>query len=270
MKKNANRDFKRILTIADLHCGHRVGLTPPKYWSKLPDEKYFWIQKELWETFVEFVEPLKPIDILFLNGDGIEGKGTRSGATELIQADRHKQVDMAVEAVEWIGASQKVLSYGTPYHVETEEDFESQLAKELGAIEIGAQVWPQINGITFDLKHQSEGTSNIPHGKGTPLSKERLWNVLWSEHEAQPKSDIIIRSHCHFAFDCGEPHWHAFYTPALQGAGTKYGGRRRSGIVHFGILYFDVKNKGVNLQDRVKWKYRIAFVKSQRQKVLSL
>ena len=268
MKKK--RDFKRILTIADLHCGHRVGLTPPKYQSKLPAEKYFYIQHELWQAFESFVTPLKPIDILCINGDAIEGKGPKSGGTELIAPGRDKQIEIAKAVVDWIDAPVILMTYGTPYHVGTQEDWEGSLAIQIDALKIGAQIWPEVNGIVFDLKHQSESGSSIPHGKGTPLSKERLWNMLWAEHDAQPKSDIIIRSHCHYAFDCGEPHWHAFYTPALQGAGTKYGGRRRSGIVHFGILYFDVYKKGETLQEKVRWDFRTIFVKSQKKKVIKL
>ncbi|MHC4752420.1 MAG: hypothetical protein ACYTFW_21415 [Planctomycetota bacterium] len=264
------RDFKRILVISDLHCGHRVGLTMPDYWSKLPAEKYYYIQSQLWEAFAEFVESLQPIDILFVNGDCTDGKGSKSGATELIQTSLFKQGEMAAEVIKWIAAEKVVMTYGTPYHVGTEDDIESQIAKDVGAVKIGAQVWPEVNGVVFDLKHQAESGSSIPHGKGTPLSKERLWNLLWAEHDAQPKSDILIRSHCHYAFDCGEPHWHAFFTPALQGAGTKYGGRRRSGIVHFGVLHIDVQNKGENVQDKVSWAYHTLFVESQKSKVLSL
>lgn len=264
------RDFKRILVIADLHCGHRVGLTMPKYWSKLPEEKYFWIQKELWEAFDNFLKPLRPIDILFVNGDTIDGKGSRSGSTELLTASQPKQIEMAAAVIDYIDAPDIVMTHGTPYHTGTENDWETPLAKEVGAIEIGAQLWPQVNSVTFDLKHQAEGSSSIPHGKGTPLARERLWNVLWAEHKAQPKSDVLIRSHVHYAYFCGEPHWMAILTPALQGAGTKYGGRRKSGIVHFGLTYFDVYKKGETIREKVKWDFKTIFVKSQRSKVLPL
>ena len=265
------RNFKRVLVIADMHCGHRVGLTMPQYWSKLPAEKYFYIQQQLWEEFEKTVDSLRPIDVLFVNGDAVDGKGTKSGSTELIQTSPIKQAEMATEVIEWIGAEKVVMTYGTPYHVGTEDDIESIIARNVGAVEIGAQMWPEINGIIFDLKHQSESGSSIPHGKGTPLSKERLWNVLWAEHDAQPKSDILIRSHTHYSFFCGEPHWLAVFTPALQGAGTKFGGRRRSGIVHFGVTHFDIQETGNNLQDKVTWKFHTPmFVESQRSRVLKL
>jgi hypothetical protein len=242
----------------------------PQYWSKLPEEKYYYIQMQLWQAFESFVESIKPIDILFVNGDSIDGKGYRSGSTELLTSARPKQIEMAGAVIDWIGANDVVMTHGTGYHTGSDDDWETPLAKDVGAIEIKSQVWPRVNGITFDLKHQSESGSSIPHGKGTPLSKERLWNLLWNEHEAQPKSDILIRSHCHYAFHCGEPHWQAFFTPALQGAGTKYGGRRRSGIVHFGVLWHDVYEKGDNLQDKVKWNWKTIFVESQKSRVLEL
>ncbi len=177
---------------------------------------------------------------------------------------------MAAAVIKHIRAPKIAMTYGTPYHAGVDTDYEGNIALEVKAQQIGSQLWPEINGVVFDIKHQAESGSSIPHGKGTPLSKERLWNYLWNEHDAQPKSDILIRSHCHYAFDCGEPHWHAFFTPALQGAGTKYGGRRRSGIVHFGILYFDIKNEGRNIQEKVEWNYKTIFVESQKSKVLTL
>lgn len=254
---------------ADSHCGHRVGLTPPEWQSDAPGGKYLLIQQELWNIFDGWVKQYRPFDFTFYNGDMIDGKGERSGATELITADRDKQVQMGFDVIQHIGCKQIVMTYGTGYHVGNDEDWESILAREVDAIAIKSHEWPKIDGITFDLKHQASGTSSIPHGKATPLGKDKLWNMIWAEYQAQPNADIFIRSHCHYAASFSEPHWLGIFTPALQGAGTKYGGRRCAGIVHFGFTVIDIY-PGENLQDKIRWKWLTAFVPSQRSGVLEL
>ena len=257
--------------LADLHCGHRVGLTPPAWQSDAPGGKYALIQKELWDAYAGWIDALKPIDFLFLNGDTIDGKGERSGGTELITTDRNKQIDMAFDAISYTGVAghNMVASIGTPYHVGEDEDWEVILGDELGVKAIKSHEWPQIDGIVFDLKHQPAGSSGIPHGRAGPIAKDKLWNMIWAEYEAQPSSDVIIRSHLHYASAVTEPHWLGIITPALQGAGTKYGARRCAGIVHFGLTVMDLY-PGDNLQERIRWHWRTVFVQSQRSGVLEL
>lgn len=263
------RPFTRVVVIADLHCGHRVGLTPPAWQSDAPGGKYLLIQQQLWDVYASYIDAVKPIDYLFLNGDSIDGKGERSGGTELITTDRTKQINMAYDCVMYAGCKNIVSTIGTPYHVGEAEDWEVLLGEELGTIATKSHEWPRIDGITFDLKHQSSGSSQIPHGRATPLGREKLWNMIWAEYDAQPRSDIIIRSHVHFAVSFTEPHWIGMFTPALQGAGTKYGARRCSGLVHFGITVIDLY-PGENLQERVRWHWKTTFVQSQRSEVLEL
>lgn len=92
MKK---RPFKRFLIGADLHCSHRVGLTPPRFQSQIKGKKYYKIQNECYDWYAKELETLKPIDIYCLNGDLIDGDGGRSGGTELITTDIREQREMA-------------------------------------------------------------------------------------------------------------------------------------------------------------------------------
>lgn len=254
--------MKRLVVISDLHCGHRVGLTPPKYQTQGHGRKWWYAQCELWDTYCGMIQDLKPIDILCLNGDAIDGKAPRSGASELIVTDRTIQADMACECVEQCSASEYLFTRGTPYHTGIGEDFENQIAKQFNGI-IKDQLWAEIEGVVFDFKHHIGGSS-IPHGKGTPIAKDRLWNFLWTEHDEQPKSDVLIRSHVHwFHFD-GDEDWMGLTTPALQGAGTKYGARRCSGKVNFGVTKFDVEN------GKYEWSTKIVHVESQKAKLIKL
>jgi hypothetical protein len=264
------RQYKRVVVLADLHCGHRIGLTPPAYHqrdlaaSDKKEAKYFKAAIELWYEFENTINSLKPIDILLINGDAITGKEIRSGGTELIATDRNRQAEIAKECINFCEAGKILMTFGTPYHGGVAEDWEELVAEKVDAIEIKSQLFADINGVVFHLKHKV-GASSIPHGKGTPLAKERLSNLLWAEHGEEPRVDVFIRSHVHYCFDVGEPEWRAIITPALQGKGSKYGSRICQGIVHFGLIHFDVYNNG-----EYYWKPHIARVDSQKAKVIKL
>ena len=226
---------KRVVVCGDFHCGHRVGLTPPAYQNEE-------VQGELWGAFEDMIEPLRPIDILVVNGDLIDGKGKRSGGTELITADRSEQAEMATVCIEYVDAAEVYLTFGTPYHVGRSEDWEAEVAKYISA-PIEDQLWLDVYGTIFDIKHFI-GASSVPHGRHTTIARDRLWNILWAEMGQQPKADILIRSHVHYHNYCGGASWVAMTTPALQGLGSKFGARIPSGTVDFGIVVFDVDEDG--------------------------
>jgi len=256
---------KKVVVIADLHSGHRTGLTPPDYQNAYPDKRYTDLQVKLWKEFTRMVDKQKPVDILIVNGDAIDGRGERSGGTELITTDRNIQCDMAIDAINYVEAGKIFMLSGTGYHTgNSGEDWEEQIAKRVNAVAFEDHLWLDINGIVFDVKHHIVNTS-VPYSKGTQISKDRLWNLLWTEFEEQPKSDVLIRSHIHNFFFCGEDNWLGVITPALQGAGTKYGARRRSNTVHFGIVYFDVGDNS-NLQ----WGWDIIRGKHQKAEAIKV
>jgi predicted MPP superfamily phosphohydrolase len=263
---------KRVVVISDLHCGHQVGLTPPNWqyhydesepetWNSKPAKT----QRAVWSYYIDAINRLKPIDILIVNGDAVDGKGEKSGGTELITSDRRKQADMAVYAIKQAKAKKIVMTFGTPYHTGTGEDWEDSIASEVKAEKIGGHEWYDINGVKFDVKHKVS-SSSVPHARMTPLAKEKLWNQVWhAEHELQPESDVIIRSHVHFHCFCGGPNWLAMSTPALQGFGSKFGARQCAGLVHVGLIKFDVTSK----TDR-PWEAYIANLPSQKVEAYKL
>jgi len=135
------------------------------------------------------------------------------------------------------------MTYGTAYHTGDVEDWENYVARDLDA-KIGSHEWFDIYGVVFDFKHKV-GSSSIPHGRGTAIAKEKLWNQMWALRDEQPNADVIVRSHVHYSFMVGEPgNWLGLTTPALQAAGTKYGGRQCSNTVDLGVVVFDVYPDG--------------------------
>jgi hypothetical protein len=232
--------MKRAVIISDLHCGHRAGLVPPD-WQQNPEKsKYGEIQKIIYDKYLDSVRRFSPVDVLIVNADAIDGKGERSGGTELLVPDRGDQVSMAEVAIKEWGAKKIILTYGTPYHVGEEDDWEAILAKSLGA-EIHSHAWPEIDGVVFDVKHKTP-SSVIPHGRYTGPSRERLWNLIWAERDLQPKARVFIRSHVHYFSYSGDSRHLVMTTPALELPSTKYGARQCTGTVDVGLVVFDCEN----------------------------
>lgn len=255
------RSFKRTLATGDWHCGHQVGLSPPKYHTPTTDDhkyvKLATVRRDVWKWFEEALAPWMPIDNLILNGDALDGPGDRSGGTELITPDRKVQCDIAMGVIEFIDPTVIRMTFGTPYHTGTKEDWEDIIADAAGA-KIGSHEWYEINGKIFDCKHKI-GSSQIPHGRLTPLAREILWNRMWYSRGQQPKADVLLRSHDHYYEQCDHDGCLGFILPALQGFGSKFGARQCSGTVDIGFTIIDVYDNG-----EIEWKTKLAEIEITR------
>ena len=250
---------KTVLVLSDFHCGHLVGLTPPSRHSIYTGSnkvllKFEQVRQQLWDMFSKIIKSLGVIDVLIVNGDLIEGKGSRSGGTELITTDRFQQADMAAEIIRFIKPKKVAITYGTPYHTGDEEDFEKVIVKELRdgsnkykpeSISLASHLYLNINGVKFDCKHHI-ASSSVPYGRTTAISRENLWNLVWADttNGSVPRSDVFIRSHVHYHVYSGDSQKLCMTTPALQGLGTKFGSRKCSGVVDWGVVVFNVTDKG--------------------------
>lgn len=245
-KKRKEPEPKRVVVIADMHCGHQAGLTHPDfnptYPRGSPGFKLSVKRRLFWKYYSDTLAALKPVDVLVVNGDCVDGKGPRSGGTQLITADRNEQAEMAAAAILEAGAEKIFMSYGTPYHTGMSEDWEDAVAKLVNAEKISGNDWLDVNGLVINYRHYV-GRSSIPHGRYTPVARERLWNLLWAEWGEYPKAHVIVRSHVHYFAHCGGFGWLGLTTPALIGYGDKYGTRQCSGTVDFGLISFDVKSQ---------------------------
>jgi len=231
-----------VLT-GDAHCGHLAGLTPPQWWIG-EGSKTGQIQRELWGYFSKWAEQFKGVDGFIHNGDAIDGKGQASGGTELLTTDRRVQGRMAAQAFAMFGAKKYLMTYGTPYHTGKEEDWEQNVADILQCPIHGNHFFsPSGSNVVVHLKHKI-GSSTIPHGRHTAVAKDKLWLDIWHEAQNWPKANMIVRSHVHYWNYCGGPGWTAMTLPALCGAASKYGSRQCSGVVDFGIVWFEIDEKG--------------------------
>jgi len=245
---------RRVLVISDFHSGHVLGLTHPGYDFTSGHKTmtaHHVVRRTIWNWYKDTVTRLKP-DIVIMNGDAIDGKGEKSGGTELLTLDRDEQCEMAIAGLRAIPRRPKFfMSYGTGYHTGNMEDWEDVIAREIQAEKIGAEDTIDVNGLLINYRHHI-GRSGIPHGRHTAIAREKLWNLLWAERGEYPKADVIIRSHVHYYDGAFGADWVGFTTPALQGYGSKYGGRVVTGTVHVGLVYLDVWAK-----DKFTWKAEI-------------
>jgi len=245
---------KRVVVVSDFHCGHRVGLTPPQYQMAPQNaERRKWAnaQKNLWNFYAKVIDSLKPIDVMICNGDLIDGHGERSCGMEVAFPNCQEQSEIAVECILYAKPKSVVMTRGTDYHTGQAEEWEDTIACDVGARKVGNHEWLDVNGLVFDCKHHV-GSSQIPHGRHTAIARDRMWSQIWAERGQAPKSDIIIRSHVHYFSYCGGEDWLGMTTPALQGLGGRYGSKRLSGTVDFGLVHFDVdKNGGYTWQAHV-------------------
>lgn len=241
---------KRVVVVADFHSGHLFGLTPPGWWirgskSNVRASKIHDFQRHLWGFYEKAINELKPIDTLLVCGDAIDGKGERSGGIEQLTTNRHEQALMAASAIDIAEAKKVRLFRGTRYHTGRDEDFEDTIVQSAKCqdVAIGDHDWFECNGQTLDVRHKV-GSSSIPHGRHTPVARERLWNLIWnSDDERQPKATIIIRAHVHFYGYCGGPDWLGVTCPALC-YNSSFGKRDCSGLVDIGLLVFDFNDDG--------------------------
>ena len=180
--------MKRLVFLGDMHCGNRFGLTPPTWQYQETDGFYAKVaqfQRELWSWYTKTIDYLKPIEALIDNGDSIDGKGTKSGGTELFEMDRIRQVDIAYECLKYADAKTYRVINGTPYHVGQDEDFEYILASKLNGRYSNHDNF-ECEGVRFDVKH-FVGNSSVPYGRSTAIQKEETWIAL--KHERDKKAN---------------------------------------------------------------------------------
>ena len=229
------------MVIGDLHCGSLCGLTPPGWMvSRQRSRFYHDLQQEMWDNYMDILSHFGDVDDLVVNGDVIDGKGTRSGGTEMITSDMFEQTRIATEALSQIRCKNIYFTYGTAYHTASEggEDFDQLVASNFNA-NIYDELDLNAGGVVFNIRHKIGASSN-PSSRAMPVGKARLWDALRSIRNDDQPADVYIRSHVHYFCFCGESKWTAFTIPALQASNTKYGARQCIGITDWGMCLFKV------------------------------
>lgn len=269
MQKKTQTTSKKILAISDLHAGSMVGLTPPAWQvhettHKTRRNKFASLQSIAWEWYVQELKKIGKVDICFVLGDCIDGQDKKGAGAGQITTDLEEQAEMAIEALRWIKAKKYVFVYGSNYHVASEGiDIENYIASSLGGT-IGNHEFVDVNGVVFNLKHKC-GRTSIPHGKGTLLHKQKLWEQMWSEYKDFPRSDVLLRGHVHYFYSVQDSKYLMMTCPCLKTLGDRYGGRNFIDVIDYGMITFDVPENGQFI-----WTAHIANFETQKQKVRKL
>jgi hypothetical protein len=236
---------KHGATISDIHSGHKFGLCLPENWvpeSNDPVKKKIRLwQMETYSWFKKKSQEVGHLDVLAVNGDGCEGDGIRSGATELWTSDRLEQAKAAVKLIRHFDFKKAIIIEGTNSHTGTAEQYEAPIAEALGT-HIQAHAWLEHAGCVLDFKHHI-GSSSVPGAVPPALGREAVWNLMWAEHELQPRAQIFFRSHLHTYHAIIEDEFTAIVTPALQGW-TRYGGTRMSKTISYGFIEWWISDEG--------------------------
>jgi len=263
---------KSIILTGDWHCGGRTGLTMPEYQSNdSPGSEYEYyakIQQAMWFFYSSGIDSIRDkygIDLLVINGDAIDGNGSKNGGGEMLYTDRNIQVKMAEKIARFINPKKCLVIAGTPYHTGQEEDFEATLASNLNA-DFGSHEFVDVNGLIIDCKHKV-GSSGIPHGRHTAIAREALWNLLWNEKGVQPRADVLIRSHVHYHGYCGDSDTLRMTLPAMQ-LWTKYGGRQCSGTIDLGFVHMVVDDTDGDKKPSYSWQAHLLDLKVFKQECI--
>jgi hypothetical protein len=231
--------MKSVVAIGDLHCGHLFGLTPPE-WQV--DGEIGRVQADVWRFYLSALARRKPIHTLIVNGDAIDGKGDKSGGTELITTDRRMQCEIAAEAIRQAGAENIVIIYGTGYHTGNDEDWEAVLADMVDATLVGGHEMISVNETIFDCKHHLSST-RAPYHEFTAMAKEVIDAQRRNRAYGEPMPNVILRSHAHIYAELIKDDVQVIRLPAWQWH-TKFGGRVCGGIVSIGLCWFECEEGG--------------------------
>lgn len=242
-----NTAFKRMIILSDLHCGHRLGLTPPS-WAYKEDSVFTIeakIQRESWNWYVSVInEIIGPrCDVLVVNGDAIDGDSFKNGGTELITTNRIEQAEMVVDCLKVWEYDKLFMVRGTPYHVGKIEQFEDVVASKMGCY-ITDNLNLIFNGKTFNFTHKIGGTS-VFYSKATQVVKAAIANELMSNQYGDRKADVVVRSHLHYYTEYRDSNRIALVTPGLQ-VSSRFGRQQCSNQVgnDFGFVVVDVFDNG--------------------------
>ena len=228
----------KILICNDLHCGHKLGLTPPSAWR----EDLRFQQEPLYEFWASMLEKHGPFDAAIINGDMVDGEGKNDTIGHL-ETNTQKQAEMTAELISMIPCPRDriALTYGTPFHTAGTYSYEDTVAKELGILPPVDTFFGIIDGVRIRARHQI-GRSNIPYGQGTPALKELVREAMEALLEGDERADVVFGAHVHYAFDATLSDLGTVaIVPCLQMPGSVFGRKMASSYydVGFGILETD-------------------------------
>lgn len=266
-----------LLVLSDPHSGHRFGLTPPSWHRQAEAKKIGTFARQTWTLFCDMlkrasdaVEGFSRVAVL---GDIIDGRGERSGGTELLTTSQIEQVSIFTAILGHVKTHCRPnpslwVCNGTAYHTASgSEDWEDCLERDKDVarwfpkcVHVDGHGQADICGTVFDLKHHVG--RNVYWTRGTAMNREHMHNVLWADVGGQDRAHVILRGHVHYFSGIVNRRVLGLTCPCLSW-GSKFGIRRCGDPIDWGIIYFD------NICDgHYDWKADVRFADCQRMKTV--
>lgn len=195
--------MKRVVAIADLHVGSRVGLALPGHGvgEEIRSNIY-----EFWKscTSGKWAAP----DILIIDGDVIDGCNRKEVGLGTWTTNILEQCDEAVKLIKMWNAKKIYVIRGSDYHVQNGNiPAEELVARDLKAegynpdadMKTGWHLYLTVDEITFHISHKV-GVSKVFQYKTTATAKEMLYaklNDMLRHEMGKYKTNIVLRAHSH-------------------------------------------------------------------------
>jgi len=203
--------MRKILFLADLHCGNIAGIAPPGYRSDAVRE----IQETFWNWYVKELAANAPYDGIFVMGDVVDGEG-KKGTLDTFETNIQRQAEAAALVIQeaHVDPEHIWMVRGTPFHTNGVLEYEDITAKILGCSIKNVQK-REIEGWKVHGKHVAN-RSDIPYGQGTPLLKEldRMEGEAFKESKDAP--DVVARGHVHYETLVRKHFRQVFTCPSLE------------------------------------------------------
>lgn len=245
-----------LVCIGDLHVGSENAICPCPF-KRMDGSTHDGNrqQKALYAAYEGLTKEWAKPDILVVNGDAIEGRARKESGVPCWTVNLTDQLRAAAELVKMWGAGVILVLDGTGYHVDADGcgSLENQLARDVGAKKIGRgeaysanEVFYKVGGLTFHFAH------HLAFGSGwfltTPLAKEMVLAKLNASHKH--KSDVEVRSHCHYFAGVEFTGQKAYLLPCWQ-LQTRYAFRKSAWLVpDIGAVRFKVSNGQLTTEKR--------------------
>ena len=203
--------MRKILFLADLHCGNIAGIAPPGYRSDAVRE----IQETFWDWFTRELEAHGPYDGLFVMGDVVDGEG-KKGTLDTFETNIKRQAEASAEVIRManVPADKIWMVRGTPFHTNGVLEYEDLVADILQCSIKNVQK-RTVEGWKVHTKHVAS-RSDIPYGQGTPLLKELARLESEAFREAKDAPDVVARAHVHYSALVRKHHRQVFTCSCLE------------------------------------------------------
>jgi hypothetical protein len=234
---------KRVVFVADMHCGSAVALSP------YPDSKTQRMLLDLYkQTIAEFGE--RP-DVLICGGDAIDGQDLKGLSTKDPRVNR--QVGDAMELLMMWKPKSVFIVEGTGYHTGSTTAFEQFLSDRINdsgtPCTFHTKLRLRLNGwMKVQVRHQI-GNSSVPYGAHTAPARSLTNQVLNAAVEAREKGapvdwpHLLVFGHCHKYSLTDDDQGTTLRLPCWKATGDRHGELMCDGHISLGAFQIFVGTK---------------------------